>query len=338
MTTTWQAFLATRGAHIDNGIVGDFGNPPEELAAASASTVLVPLSHLAVIDCIGEEATSFLHNQLTSDVNHLGENAAQYSSWCTHKGRMQASFILYRQEMGFRALLSADLLEPTWKRLKMFVLRSKVQLGDRSGEEAALGLAGPQSENLLRSAGLPVPQDPMQTAEFPGGTVIRVESLRFLIVATQEILAPLFDTLRQGARPVGTAIWQWFDIQAGTVVITAATKEEFVPQMVNFDKIGGVSFHKGCYPGQEVVARTQYLGKIKRHLYRLRTASPIAAGASLFQANNHEQACGLIAVVAPSPAGGYSALAVIKESVAESADLQLEIPGVVLTAIEPVVA
>ena len=338
MSTTWHDFLAARGAHIDNGVLSDFGNPAAELDAARNATVLVPLTHLALIECAGEEATAFLHNQLTSDVNHLAEQAAQYTAWCTHKGRMQASFVLYRQAASFRALLSADLLDATLKRLKMFVLRAKVQLSDLSAEHAALGLAGPNARQALQAAGLPLPEEPLKTAGFAGGTVIQLEAQRFVIVATNAALPALFEALSKDAKPVGTPIWHWFDIQAGVVLITAATKEEFVPQMVNFDKIGGVSFHKGCYPGQEVVARTQYLGKLKRHLYRLRSETPIAAGTPLFQGESREQACGLIASASPAPGGGFAALAVIKESAAEAEETRLQIPGIVVTAIEPVIA
>lgn len=337
--THWQAFLSAQGARIDNdGVVTDFGDPAGELAAAASATVMTPLTQLALLGCSGEDASSFLHNQLTSDVNHLAETSAQYSSWCTHKGRMQASFILFRRNGEYRALLARDLLEPTQKRLQVYVLRSKVKLADLSGAEAAIGIAGPQAKDVMGSVGLPIPDGIMETAAGESASVIRLAAERFLIVAPVSDLPALFEALKAQARPTGVPAWQWLDIQSGIVWVSAATKEEFVPQMVNFDKIGAVSFRKGCYPGQEVVARTHYLGKIKRHLYRLRIDAEVAAGGSIFHEGNPESACGTIASIAHAPDGKYVALAVIKESDVESEAVRIAIPGVSVLGIEAVQA
>lgn len=337
MNTIWQDFLKTRGARFDQGVVADFGHPADELAATRAGTVLVPLDHLALFECTGEDATSFLHNQLTSDVNHLDAGTAQHSSWCTHKGRMQASFILYRQGADYRALLSADLLDSTLKQLQRYVLRAKARLRDLSNEQIAIGVSGPQAGESLRAAGLTVPEAPMTTLDAGTGTVIRLDAQRFIVIADAAAAPALYDRLAGVARPAGVPVWHWLDIEAGIVLVTADTKEEFVPQMVNFDKIGGVSFHKGCYPGQEVVARAQYLGKIKRHLYQIRTNGPMVAGGSLFLAGKSEQPCGLIANTAPAPDGLFAALAVIKEE-ATADEMHLKIPGVDVTSVKAVAA
>ena len=337
MNTIWQDFLKTRGARFDQGVVADFGHPTDELAATRAGTVLVPLDHLALFECTGEDATSFLHNQLTSDVNHLDAGTAQHSSWCTHKGRMQASFILYRQGADYRALLSADLLDSTLKQLQRYVLRAKAQLRDLSNEQIAIGVSGPQAGESLRAAGLTVPEAPMTTLDAGTGTTIRLDAQRFIVIADAAAAPALYDRLAGVAHPAGVPVWHWLDIEAGIVLVTADTKEEFVPQMVNFDKIGGVSFHKGCYPGQEVVARAQYLGKIKRHLYQIRTNGPMVAGGSLFLAGKSEQPCGLIANTAPAPDGLFAALAVIKEE-ATADEMHLKIPGVDVTSVKAVAA
>ena len=337
MNTIWQDFLKTRGARFDKGVVADFGHPADELAATRAGTVLVPLDHLALFECTGEDATSFLHNQLTSDVNHLDAGTAQHSSWCTHKGRMQASFILYRQGADYRALLSADLLDSTLKQLQRYVLRAKARLRDLSNEQIAIGVSGPQAGESLRAAGLTVPEAPMTTLDAGTGTTIRLDAQRFIVIADAAAAPALYDRLAGVARPAGVPVWHWLDIEAGIVLVTADTKEEFVPQMVNFDKIGGVSFHKGCYPGQEVVARAQYLGKIKRHLYQIRTNGPMVAGGSLFLAGKSEQPCGLIANTAPAPDGLFAALAVIKEE-ATADEMHLKIPGVDVTSVKAVAA
>ena len=337
MNSNWQEFLGACGARIDQSMVGDFGDSQAELAAARTATVISPLTHLGLIDFSGEDAKSFLHNQLTSDVNHLEPAAAQHSAWCTAKGRMLASFLLYRNGSSYRALLAADLLAATQKRLQMFVLRSKVVIGNVSDRNEMIGLSGPNGAATLTAAGLPAPARPLEVAAFADGEVVRIDETRYLVIVASATATALWPRLAASARPVGTPVWQWLDIQAGIPQISEATKEAFVPQMTHLDKIGGVSFHKGCYPGQEVIARTQYLGKVKRHLYRIHADSVIAAGNPLFSAQSPdpEHPCGMVANAAPSPDGGYDALAVIQETFA-TADLALGAPGGQRIAAEPV--
>ena len=323
MNANWQEFLGSTGARIENGLVNNFGDLSAELASSRDATIVAPLVHLALIDCTGEDAKSFLHNQLTSDVSHLAPDSAQHSAWCTAKGRMQASFILHRAGQSYRALLSSDLLTATLKRLQMFVLRSKVKLADLTDTHEIIGIAGPKAEANLLAAGLPAPGQALACESFADGTVIRLDAVRFVLIASSAAAPELWRRLSAVAKPVGTPVWQWLDIQAGIPLITEATKEAFVPQMANFDKIGGVSFHKGCYPGQEIVARTQYLGKIKRHLYRIHADLPVAAGTSIFSPESPEHPCGMVANAAPSPDGGYDALAVIQESFVELPGLSL---------------
>jgi len=328
MNSNWQEFLGAVGAHIDQATVEDFGDRQAELAAArdaTNTTVISPLTHLGVIEFSGEDAKSFLHNQLTSDVNHLESASAQHSAWCTAKGRMLASFLLYRSGSNYRALLAADLLAATQKRLQMFVLRSKVVISELSGGCEMIGVSGPNAAATLTAAGLPAPARVMEVAAFADGEVIRIDETRYLVIVASAAAKTLWSQLAASARPVGTPVWQWLDIQAGIPLISEATKEAFVPQMTNFDKIGGVSFHKGCYPGQEIVARTQYLGKVKRHLYRIHADGVIAAGDPIFcaQSPDPEHPCGMVANAAPSPEGGYDALAVIQETFATANDLEL---------------
>jgi len=322
MTPDWQTYLAARGAQFDNEQIVDFGDQSGELSAAREATVLCPLTHLAPFECSGEDAQTFLHNQLTSDVNHLGKDASQYAAWCSPKGRMLASFILSRNDNGYLGLLSADLRTFILKRLQMYVLRSKVKIVDRSSDLQCLGVAGPQAEAALLQAGLPMPTAPMNTASNATTTVIRLAEGRFIIIANSATTPSVWESLAQIAVPAGVPAWLWLDIQAGIPLITEATKEAFVPQMVNYDKIGGVSFHKGCYPGQEVVARTQYLGKVKRHLYRFHAEGVLPAGGSIYPAGSSEaQPCGIIASAAPSPESGYDGLAVILEGTIGNGEL-----------------
>ena len=326
MNSSWQEFFGASGARIDNGLIANFGNLHAELVAARDATIISPLTHLGMIECAGDDAKDFLHNQVTSDINHLGTSSAQHSAWCTAKGRMLASFLMYRNGPDYRALLSSDLLAATQKRLQMFVLRSKVKIADLSADHEFIGLSGPQAEAALTNVDLPAPAKPLETAPFADGTIVRLENARFIIIVSVEAAAELWKKLAASARPVGTPVWQWLDIQAGIVLITEPTKEAFVPQMANFDKIGGVSFHKGCYPGQEIVARTQYLGKIKRHLYHFHTDVAMKAGDGLCSAESPETACGMIANAAPSPNGGFDALGVAQESFVEAGELKLGTP------------
>ena len=323
MNPDWQEFLGAQGARIVDGMVSDFGDLGAELVSAREATIISPLTHLGLIECSGDDARTFLQNQLTSDVSHLEPGSAQHSSWCSPKGRMLANFVLYRRDAAYLALLSTDLREFIQKRLQIYVLRSSVKISNRSADHELIGLSGPQADAALRSAGLPIPAAAMQTASISNATVLRLDNTRYILVIASEAAASVWNTLSTHAKAAGTEAWQWLDIQAGLPLITGATKEAFVPQMANLDKIGGVSFHKGCYPGQEVVARTQYLGKVKRHLYRFHASSPIVPGMQVSTAESPEHACGMVANASPAPGGGYEGLAIVLEDTIASSELRV---------------
>jgi folate-binding protein YgfZ len=323
MTPNWQTFLEAAGAVFDSATpeVLHFGNAAGELQAAQAATVLVPLTHLGLIECAGDDAKSFLHNQLTSDINHLGAEQAQHSAWCTAKGRMLASFLAWRNGDAYHLALASELAAPVQKRFQMFVLRAKVNVADLSVTHVLLGLSGPQAGDALAAANLPLPAAPLSTVTAGGNRVIRLDADRVIIAAPAENADEIWRQLASIARPAGVPAWRWLDVRTGLPLVTGATREEFVPQMADFEKIGGVSFHKGCYPGQEVVARTQYLGKVKRHLYRLVSATTLQAGDDLHSPENPDQACGKVVTSAPSPAGGFEALAVVQSNFAHDVHL-----------------
>lgn len=302
-----------------------FGAPAAELAAAANATVVVPLLQLACIEANGADARSFLHGQFTNDLNHLKAGQAQLSAWCSAKGRMLANFIVQPLVDGYRLILAADLQAAMLKRLQMFVLRAQVRLVDGSAASALVGVAGKAAPEALAAAHLPVPEAPLQVAEQDGVGVIRLSPARCLVVAPQTRVADIWPRLAAHAQPAGLPAWEWLDVQESWPWITAATREEFVPQMADLEKLGGVSFHKGCYPGQEVVARTQYLGKVKRHLYRLKSAQPLVPGEELHSPASPDQSAGKVIGCAPDPAGGYVALAVVLASAA--ADLRQGGPG-----------
>lgn len=317
MTPNWHSFLESTEARFagEPAEPADFGDPAGELQAAAGRTVLAPLTHLAIIEASGDDAKSFLHSQLTSDVNHLADGQLQHAGWCNAKGRMQASFVAWNEAGVYRLAMAADLLAPTLKRLQMFVLRAKVKLTARD-DLVLLGVAGPQLGEALADAALAAPDQTMGAARSGEASVLQLDANRCWVAVPETAAPAVWQKLSVKARPVGLPAWRWLDVQAAFPLVSLATKEEFVPQMADFEKIGGVSFHKGCYPGQEIVARTQYLGKVKRHLYRLHCAAPLAAGADLFSPDNLEMACGKVMSAAPAPDGGHVALAVVQANYA----------------------
>lgn len=314
----WKALNGIANAVFENGMPVHLGNLNGELSACrDGDLVLAPMVDIGWVRCSGDDAKSFLHNQLTSDVNHLAADHWQHSSWCNAKGRMLASFILSRPkaEETYLLQMAAELTSSILKRLRMFVLRSKVVLDDLSTTHVGFGLAGKNSAEALISAHLPVPENDNGTSLFPDGYIFRLAPDRFQIIVANEAALTIWSKLTAAATPVGLFAWRWLNIHAGIPLVRQATQEEFVPQMINFDKLGGVSFQKGCYPGQEIVSRTQYLGKVKRHLYRGHAQEALAAGIPLYAENSDsQQTCGIVVDAAPCPDGGWDALAVMLET------------------------
>jgi folate-binding protein YgfZ len=338
MTPNWHSFLESADALIDgrSNEILHFGDAAGELLSAQKQTVLVPLTHLGLLSASGEDAKTFLHGQFTSDVNHLGANQVQHSAWCSVKGRMQASFLIWHGSGELRLALAADIQDAVQKRLQMFVLRAKVKLASLNDTHVLLGLSGPQALEAMADAGLPCPSATLSSAGSNDIDIIALEDGRYIIAAPLLAISGLWQKLSVKARPAGLPVWRWLDVQSGFPLVSLATKEEFVPQMADFEKLGGVSFHKGCYPGQEVVARTQYLGKVKRHLYRISSTQALHAGDHLHSPDNPDQACGMVVSAAPSPQGGYEALAVVQSNFANNVHLiSREGPKVEAVAVNP---
>ncbi|TJZ73349.1 CAF17-like 4Fe-4S cluster assembly/insertion protein YgfZ [Chitiniphilus eburneus] len=323
LTTT----LTDAGARFDDaGRVLDFGDAPAELAALQQGAVVSPLTQFGVIRFAGEDSTLFLNGQLSSDVRALAVTQAQYSSYSTPKGRMLASFLVLRDGDDYLLQLAAELLPAIQKRLSMYVLRSKTRASDASGEWLRLGVAGPEAPRLIERVVGSVPADDLAVLVGEALKVIRLPDARFEILATPAAAGALWQKLVDaGARPVGEPVWRLTDIRAGIAWVTSATQEDFVPQMANMELIGAVSFTKGCYPGQEIVARTQYLGKLKRRALRVEAAVAPSAGQEVYSPEMNGQASGKVVQAAPAPGGGYEALVVAQTSSLEHG-LHLESP------------
>jgi folate-binding protein YgfZ len=309
----------------------------EELDAARGGLVLCDLAHLGTIAATGPDTDAFLQGQLSSDIRQLEPEHAQYSSYNTPKGRMLASFLAYRTAAAVHLQLPRELVEPVRKRLAMFVLRSRVQLVDASETFVRLGIAGAGAEALVAATVGGAPAATLDVRQTEQAISIRLPGDRFEIVAEPEQARKLWPALAAQARPVRAAVWDWLEIRAGIPVVTAATQDKFVPQMVNLELLGGVSFQKGCYPGQEIVARTQYLGKLKRRMYLAHLAGSVApvAGTELYSRDLDRQASGMVVNAALAPGGGFDLLAVIQMASTEAHPIHLGAPDGPVLEIEP---
>jgi tRNA-modifying protein YgfZ len=321
---SWKNFLQSQGAVIEGSSVLHYGDPASERAASADGTIVADLSQLGVIALRGEDTATFLQGQLTNDVRTLDADAAQWSGYCSPKGRLLGNFLMWRQVEDYCLQLSGDILPGVLKRLSMFILRAKVRARDASDESVRLVVAGKQALAAVTAALGAVPDAPMRSVAGEAGQVIRVGNDKFVLSIPPERAAAVWQVLRQSATPVGAPVWDWLRLNAGIPMIVAATQEQFVPQMVNLEAIGGVSFQKGCYPGQEIVARSQYLGKLKRRMYLAHVEAEAAPGDPLFSADIEGQATGTVVNAAPAPGGGFDVLAVAQVASANTQTLHLK--------------
>lgn len=334
MDTTWQNFLLGTGAVIEDGKVRHFGNLRQEIELAQNAAIVTDLSHFGMIRFAGEDSETFLQGQLTCDVRLATETHAQPGAYCTPKGRMLATFLLWRSDDGFLMQLPRELREPIQKRLGMYVLRSKVAISDASEATVRFGVAGDAGASAIGDLGGEPGAEDYAVARIGSIGVIRLPGKRFEIFLSPDVAPATWQKLTRQCAPVGADRWEWLDIREGLPTVTARTQEQFVPQMANLELIGGVSFKKGCYTGQEIVARSQYLGKVKRRMFLAHIAADLAPqpGDKLFGLGPEEQSGGMIVNAQPAPNGGYDALAVVLSSSVEAGDVHWNTPdGPVLT-------
>jgi hypothetical protein len=230
---------------------------------------------------------------------------------------MLANLLLWRENESYFLQLARSLQPPVQKRLGMFILRAKVALADVSDVYPVMGLAGGAAAAALKDIFPVLPQQAHELVRDPlKGTLIALPGGRFQLVASRDSAETLWDKLAASLQPVGAACWEWLEIRNGLPLIGAATQEQFVPQMANMELIGAVNCQKCCYPGQEIVARTQYLGQLKRRmvLAHVDAAVPPQAGDSVFSSELDGQASGMVVNAQPAPGGGYDLLAVVQTS------------------------
>ena len=277
----WQAALEETAVDGE----GSLDLRQEQAQAALSKSVIAPLPEQGVIHVSGSDAAGFLHAQLSNSIEDLETGASRLAAWCSPKGRTLALFRVIAAGDGFVILLDRSLVGNTLKRLKLFVLRSDVVLTDRSDDWAAFGVAGDSIADIL-AATLGAPPGSAEntcwhgdlgTLAFPG------RHPRYLVIGPAAAVIEQWRTLSQHLTPVDSDAWQLLDIRDARPTVTAATSDAFVPQMLNLEPLGGLSFTKGCYPGQEVVARLHYRGQLKRRVYRLQlpVTQPPAPGEEL---------------------------------------------------------
>jgi folate-binding protein YgfZ len=293
-----------------------------------AKTGFCELAQFGLIRFSGEEAQTFLHSQLTCDVEGLKAGRSTYGAYCTPKGRVLVSFLLWRAEDGFFMQLPFSLREPIQKQISKYILRSKVKATDATPEWALAGVMGKDAAALVRRVAGQAPQAAHEVAETPAATTIRLPGDRFEIAVARDKAPAMLEALAAGAGKADAEQWQLEIIRAGVPVILPPTQEEFVPQMINLDLIGGVSYEKGCYPGQEIVARMHYRGTLKQRAYlaNINASEQPQPGEKLYSPDFGEQACGTVVNAARSPEGGHDLLAVLQISAADKGNLHWKSP------------
>lgn len=325
----WRTFLEHAGAELDGERVRHFGLGVQETSLVTSGTVLADLSHLGLISACGSDAASFLHGQLTNDLEGLSTDRSLLAAFLNPKGRMLADFRVYRHNGTFYLCTDRHLVPETLKRLRMFVLRANVTLEDASDGWVRIGYAGPDADRALADQGLSIPATVDGVAHADGLTLIRLPGPhpRFEIHGDKEPVEALWTRLDVQAAPVGADAWTLLDIRAGLPAVHPETVEEFVPQMVNYDLLGGLNFKKGCYPGQEVVARMRYLGKLKRRTYRaaVRTGNTPPPGTPVYKPDD-AQSVGTVISACPTSEVNQELLAMIQIEAADEGNVRLGDP------------
>lgn len=286
------------------------------------SAFFCPLSHEGVLAVRGPDASKFLQGQLTCNLNYLSDSQSSLGARCNQKGRMQSSFRILLEGDGCLLAMARELIEPQLADLKKYAVFSKAKLADESASWARFGLADAQA--ALNGLGLELPEEDGAVARADGLIALRVSSQRAELWVPAERAASLRQHLATQLPEGELNQWLLGQIRAGLGQVMPETRELFIPQMLNLQAVGGVSFKKGCYTGQEIVARMQYLGKLKRRLYRLALpgdALPVP-GTALF-APSHNSAIGEV-VLAARTQQGVELLAVLQAEAVEGGELHLE--------------
>jgi len=313
MKTPWQDYLTQHGASLDDSNQINFGiDARTEIKSIQDGQHLVSLDHLGIIKVSGDDAQTFLQSQFSNDITLLNSTTSQLSAYCNPKGRILAQFLVISTNEDYLLVLPREIIDKTLQRLRMFVMRSQVVLDDVSNELICLGVFG----DLSACSEVDVPSDHYQLIQTETTISVKLPAPidRYLLLTPIANAMTLWASLKESFSTCSHHVWQWLDIQAGLPSIVKETLEEFVPQMVNLELIEAVNFKKGCYPGQEIVARMHYLGKAKRRMFKLHSSdtNTPSPGADLFLHQGDGQSAGKIVQAEPAQKDGIDMLAVIR--------------------------
>lgn len=328
MKDNWKAYLEDdAGAIFDNGIVDNFGNPERESRVSTVGNTIMDLSQFGLIGIHGDDACDFMQNLFCNDVRDVTEEKSQLNAFCSAKGRIIANFLLFMRGDSYYLQLPDQQMEMMLKKLQMYKLRSKVEVIDASNSFVRIGCSGPTIEQELSPIFPHLPQEVGDVVQLNKLTLIRVAGIhpRFELIGGFDEVKSAWQRLDVQAAQVGSYQWQLHDILSGLPNIYPQTSEAFVPQTANLHLINSLSFSKGCYPGQEVVARSQYLGKLKRSMYRLHLDASEGAQAGDEIVNGSGEVAGKVVDCQPSADQGFELLAVLRIADAKKNKLRLAV-------------
>ncbi|MGB5736431.1 MAG: folate-binding protein YgfZ [Thiohalocapsa sp.] len=331
MNQNWRAFLESRSARIgapSDDTAGQAGSAVFADAPLDPACALVDLSYLGLIAVGGPEAVDFLQGQVSNDLRELSDSHSQLSSHCSAKGRMVANFRVVRIEDSLFLVLPRMQMEPLLKRLRMFLLRAKATIDDASDALVCFGIVGDCADSALGELFGALPSGDNDIVRAGAATLIRVPGLvpRYLFIGPAEQAQALWLLAAERAVEANADLWALHDIRAGLPTVLPETSDAFVPQMANMQLIDGISFTKGCYTGQEVVARMQYLGKLKRRMYTAEVETDIAPRpGDLLSApgSKSEQGTGRVVDARAIAPDRYALLVVVEISAAEGGEIRL---------------
>lgn len=319
MQQEWRTFLEQQSARVVDDLVTDFGDPDAEHLASGRGNSLYDLSCLDVFQVSGNDAKDFLHGQLSSDLEALAEGQFQLSSWCNIKGRVIAILLLYRSHDCYYLLLEKELSERVIKRLQMFVLRADVTISPANDQLVRLGIKGKEVHESFQA---------LQQAAGSTGTFFTLQLAdadpRSLVLCTVDHAISLWQQLAELATPVASRFWLEHDISSGIPWPGEAGSEEFLPQSINLDLLAGLSFNKGCYPGQEIISRMHFRGKLKQRMQLLSVDSDsLPASGTHIYTKESEKHCGTVVRACPVDKNSYLLLAILDIEKLDSTELFL---------------
>lgn len=281
--------------------------------------LVIPLTEIGVLSLEGRDAVAFIHRQLTNDIENLATNQATLAAYCSPQGRVLALLTVWKQDGHVLLAMPKDIVSAIQKRLRLFVLRDKVVISDVSNQYQILGICnGIKQIHKWFPDAIPTMLFAKENNEF--GTLIRwfdSDNMPRWLFFTPKINQDVFLPTQLG----NALLWEKMEIDAGIPRINQACQNRFIPQMLNLERLGGLSFTKGCYPGQEIVARVQYRGMVKSGLFKGFLVNPInhdlniADGDALF--NDAGEECGAV-IMSVIDHEGLSLLAVLKLQDAQS--------------------